>query len=64
MKKDPRFPAAPNAGALEGSTGFSAEVRREPCRGDFPPNSPWREPDPRASCELSLPHRVSWELLL
>lgn len=57
MKKDPLLPAAPNAGALDGRPGLSVEVLR-------PPKSAWREADPRASCELSLPHRASWELLL
>ena len=57
MKKDPLLPAAPKGGALEGRPGLSAEVLRLPKR-------PWREIGPRASCELSLPHRVSWELLL
>ena len=57
MKKDPLLPAAPNGGALEGGPGLSAEVLRLP-------NRPWREADPRASCELNLPHRASWELLL
>lgn len=72
MKKDPLLAAAPKAGALEGSPRCSAELllsvgprfRREPARFVSRPRMPWREAEPRASWELSLPHRASWELLL
>jgi len=74
MKKDPRFAAAPNGGALPPGDvpAFSAELLlgfppfpsgeprwRELARAESPPNRDWREMPPTASWELSRPHRPS-----